>query len=84
MLPIVFYYYPWLSEACLGIIDQDKNKSSSWYANVPSPIIHDDQTPLEDKSIVISAVATRSACRKIVQKIIDRNPMHIFIPFGEF
>lgn len=84
MLPIVFYYYPCLSDACLGIIDQDKNKSSSWYANVPSPIIHDDQTSLEDKSIVISAVATRSACRKIVQKIIDRNPMHIFIPFGEF
>lgn len=84
MLPIVFYYYPCLRDACLGIIDQDKNKSSTLYANVPTPIMHDDQTSLADKSIVISAVATRSACRKIVQKIIDRSPMHIFIPFGAF
>jgi len=84
MLPIVFYYYPHLTESCLGIFDIDKNKRSLWYANVPIPILHDNQSDLSDKSIFVSAVATRSACRKIVKNLVDRNPMHMFIPFDKF
>jgi len=84
MLPIVFYYYPCLNEVCMGILDQEKKKSAIWYSNVAVPILHDDQTDLSTKSIVLSAVATRSACRKIVKNTIDRNPLHMFIPFGEF
>jgi hypothetical protein len=84
MLPIVFYYFPCLTENCLGILDQDKNKSNIWFANICVPIVYDDQMYLSDKSLVISAVATRSACRNIVKNIINRNPLHMFIPFGEF
>jgi hypothetical protein len=84
MLPIVFYYYPCLNDHCLGVFDKDKNKSNIWYANITVPILHDDQMYLSDKSVVISAVATRSACRKIIKDIISRNPKHVFIPFGEF
>lgn len=68
----------------MGILDQEKKKSAIWYSNVAVPILHDDQTDLSTKSIVLSAVATRSACRKIVKNTIDRNPLHMFIPFGEF
>jgi hypothetical protein len=84
MLPIVFYYYPCLREICMGILDQDRKKTAIWYADLPIPILHDNQIDLSNKSIVISAVATRSACRKIIRNTIDRNPLHMFIPFGEF
>lgn len=84
MLPIVFYYYPCLSRLCRGILDEDKSKCSIYYANIPVKICHDDQNLLEGRSIIISAVATRSACRRILQKLVDRKPMHMFVPFGEF
>jgi hypothetical protein len=84
MLPIVFYYYPCLSRLCRGILDQDKSKSNIYYANIPVRVFHDDQNSLEGRSIVISAIATRSACRRIIQKLVDRKPSHIFVPFGEF
>jgi hypothetical protein len=84
MLPIVFYYYPCLSRLCRGILDQDKSKCNLYYANIPVRIYHDDQDSLEGRSVIVSAVATRSACRRILQKLVDRKPMHMFVPFGEF
>lgn len=84
MLPIVFYYYPSLSRLCRGILDQDKSKSNLYYANIPVRVIQDDQNSLDGRSIIVSAVATRSACRRIIQKLVDRRPRHIFVPFGEF
>jgi hypothetical protein len=84
MLPIVYYYYPLLHRRAIAIMDSDEAKTLLRFANISTPIIYDKLIQLEKKSIIITAVATRSACRNITKQIVDRNPLHLTIPFGEF
>ncbi|WP_320675735.1 methyltransferase domain-containing protein [Prochlorococcus sp. MIT 1300] len=83
MLPIIYYYYPSLSSLSKGIYDMDESKSSVRYANVQTPILHDDgKVDFNNMSICITAVATKSAHRKILTNLAKRQPIYIFNPFG--
>ena len=81
MLPILFWYHPALKKA-KGIYDQNDKKQFLKYADINVPILYDDsRSSFKDRSICISAVATRMAHRKILQKLIDREPRYLFSPF---
>ena len=81
MLPILYYYYPALNDA-VGILDSNPSKANLKYANISTEIIYDNKLILNDKSICIGAVATRSAHRSIVKQLIDRDVRYIYSPFG--
>ena len=82
MLPITFYYHPTLSKS-LGILDADKEKSRIKYANIDLPIIYDDlKKNISQNVICITATSTRLTHRRILSKIVDRNPRYIISPFG--
>tara|TARA_Y100000589_G_scaffold331447_2_gene385047 strand:- start:967 stop:2157 length:1191 start_codon:yes stop_codon:yes gene_type:complete len=81
MLPILFWYHPSLKKA-KGIFDQNRQKQFLKYANIPVPIMHDTSDfNMKDISLCISAVATRMAHRKILSKVLEREPRYVLSPF---
>ena len=84
MLPITFYYYPYLNES-IAILDSNKNKSNLKYVNIETPIVFDDTKLLfENYSVFITANATRYANRVIINMLSERNCKNIFNPFPSF
>lgn len=84
MLPIIYYYFPILKRS-KGILDMDQSKENLRYANITTPIIHDNiNKSLKENTIFLTAVATRTANRVILKNLVNRNPLYIINPFQTF
>ena len=84
MLPLIFYHHPKLKKSKC-IFDSDLNKSKLKYANINTPISHDNgEIDLTEFNIFITAVSTRNAHRAIYRNLLKRNPRYLLSPFGAF
>jgi len=81
MLPILRHYMPSMDKA-LKIIDQDESKSGLSYVNYDVEIIDGRNLDLTKSEILVTAVATKSATRKIVNNLSEKNAMNIILPLN--
>ena len=81
MLPILNYYMPSMSKA-LKIIDQNKSKSGLSYVNFDVEIIEGSDIDLTESDVIVTAVATKLATRKIITKLTDLKAMNIILPLN--
>ena len=81
MLPILNYYMPSMSKA-IKIIDQDKAKSGLSYVNYAVEIVDGSDIDLTNSNVLVTAVATKLATRKIINKLSDLKVMNIILPLN--
>ena len=81
MLPILNYYMPSMSKA-LKIIDEDKSKSGLSYVNYDVEIVQGSEIDLTNSDVIVSAVATKLAARKIIAKLSQLKAMNIILPLS--
>ena len=81
MLPILNYYMPSMSKA-IKIIDQDKAKSGLSYVNYDVEIVDGSDIDLTNSNVLVTAVATKLATRKIINKLSDLKVMNIILPLN--
>ena len=81
MLPILNYYMPSMSKA-LKIIDEDKSKSGLSYVNYYVEIVQGSEIDLTNSDVIVSAVATKLAARKIIAKLSQLKAMNIILPLS--
>jgi hypothetical protein len=81
MLPILSYYMPQMIKA-LKIIDQDKSKTGLSYVNFDVEIVEGLDIDLSGADVLVTAVATKLATRKIVNKLSELKAMNILLPMG--
>ena len=81
MLPILSYYMPSMDKA-LKIIDQDKSKSGLSYVNYDVEITDGLNIDLTKSEVLITAVATKLATRKIVNNLCEKKAMNIILPLN--
>ena len=81
MLPILNYYMPAMSKA-LKIIDQDKSKTGLSYVNYDVEIVEGSDLDLTKSDVLVTAIATKLATRKIINKLSDLRAMNIILPLN--
>lgn len=81
MLPILSYYLPEMCN-CKAIIDDDSSKHDLCFVNFNSPIIGRDEIKFEKENFLITAIATKSATRKILGILSDLNAKNIILPLS--
>lgn len=81
MLPILSYYMPNLTSA-VSILDGDKNKHGLSYVNFDKEIVSDEKFEYNDSNLIITAVSTKLATRKILKLLIDRKAGNIILPLN--
>ncbi len=81
MLPIIPYYIPAMKNA-LNIIDEDKSKSGLSYVNFDVEIKDGSNVDFENSNILVTALATKFATRKIISKLSDLKALNIILPLS--
>ena len=81
MLPILNYYMPAMSKA-VKIIDQDKSKTGLSYVNYDVEIVEGSDLDLTKSDVLVTAIATKLATRKIINKLSDLRAMNIILPLN--
>ena len=81
MLPILSHYMPNLFNA-KKIIDNDKSKKGLSYVNFDIEIVNDLKIDYSKSNFVVTAVATKSVARKIINKLSDLKSMNIVLPLN--
>lgn len=81
MLPIIPYYIPAMKEA-LAIIDQDKSKIGLSYVNFDVEIKDSSNIDFSKSNVLVTALATKFATRKIVSKLSELKTMNIILPLN--
>ena len=72
---------PSMSKA-LKIIDQNKSKSGLSYVNFDVEIIEGSDIDLTESDVIVTAIATKLATRKIITKLTDLKAMNIILPLN--
>ena len=81
MLPILAYYLP--SLVCgRAILDSNRSKHGLTYINFELPIRGDEEVNYHDIDLVITAVATKAATRRIARLLIERGARNIVFPLN--
>ena len=81
MLPIIAYYMPNLVRA-EQILDNNARKFGLSYVNFDREIIDAESFDYTAANIVVTAISTKLATRKIVNKLIDLKTENIVLPFN--
>ncbi len=81
MLPIIPYYIPAMKKA-LAIIDQDKSKIGLSYVNFDVEIKDSSNIDFSKSNVLVTALATKFATRKIVSKLSELKTMNIILPLN--
>jgi len=81
MLPILSYYMPNLKNA-KKIIDNDKSKQGLSYVNFDIEIVNDKAIDYNQTNIIVTAVATKLATRRIINKLSEWKTMNIILPLN--
>ena len=79
MLPILSYYMPNLI-GTKNIIDNDPSKQGLSYVNFDVEIINDSNIDYKNTNIVVTAIATKLATRRIINKLSSFETMNIILP----
>ena len=69
-------------DKALKIIDQDKSKSGLSYVNYDVEITDGLNLDLTKSEVLITAVATKLATRKIVNNLCEKKVMNIILPLN--
>lgn len=81
MLPIIAYYMPnLLLTNC--IVDSNSQKTGLSYINFDREIIAETLYNYNDANLIITAISTKMATRKIIKKLIALNVRNIILPFN--
>ena len=81
MLPIIAYYMPnLLLTNC--IVDTNSQKTGLSYINFDREIINETLYNYNDANLIITAISTKMATRKIIKKLIALNVRNIILPFN--
>lgn len=79
MLPILSYYLPEMCNS-KGIIDDDNSKHGLSFVNFDCPIIGRDKINFETENFLITALATKSATRKVFSVLSGLKAKNIILP----
>ena len=81
MLPILKHYIPNLANAS-KILDSNSSKFGLSYVNFDVEINDESSFDYKNSTVVITAISTKLATRKIVNKLISYNTMNIILPLN--
>jgi len=81
MLPILKYYVPSIAKANV-ILDSSKDKLGLSYVNFDIEICDTEKYNYIDADIVVTAISTKFATRKIVSRLIDLQTRNIILPYN--
>ena len=81
MLPIISYYIPEMKKA-IKIIDTDSSKSGLSYVNFDVEIVNGSGIDLTKANVLITALATKFATRKIANVLSELKVMNIILPLN--
>tara|TARA_B110000003_G_scaffold164780_1_gene164734 strand:+ start:18833 stop:19999 length:1167 start_codon:yes stop_codon:yes gene_type:complete len=81
MLPIISYYIPEMKKA-IKIIDTDSSKSGLSYVNFDVEIVNGSGIDLTKANVLITALATKFATRKIANVLSELKAMNIILPLN--
>lgn len=83
MLPVLDYHLNDGLIKLISILDQDPNKTGKFYLNVPIKVIHPDEIHnINEAIILLTAINSLDAGRKIIPKLIDYNVKQIILPLN--
>ncbi len=83
MLPVLDYHLRNGLSCLEAIIDDDPSKIGKYYLNVPVKIIRSKMANnLESAAVILTAINSSEAVRKIIPKMIELNFKHIIIPLN--
>lgn len=83
MLPILSYYMPALLNA-REILDSNKDKFGLSYVNFDIEIRDESGHDYAGSNIAVTAISTKLATRRIVQRLIELRTMNIVLPYNTF
>lgn len=81
MLPIMSYYMPSLA-AAIEILDGNREKFGLSYVNFDVEIRDESKHDYVDSNIVVTAISTKLAARKIVKRLFELQARNIILPFN--
>lgn len=81
MLPIINYYLPNLIE-CIAIIDSNSKKHNLCYINFDKEIIGEQELQFSENNLIVTALSTKEATRKILIKLIERKALNVILPLN--
>lgn len=79
MLPVLAYWLPALKNVAY-IADNDKSKDGLRYINFNKRIRSDYD--LKNRTVVITAIGTRLACRELIKQAFDKGAQDVIVPLG--
>lgn len=82
MLPILVYYVPAL-ERVTCIVDDDKSKNGLRFVNFNKRIVHSEGFQFDGKDVVVTAVSTKLALRRVTEKLFKLGIDNIIIPLNQ-
>ena len=82
MLPILVYYVPAL-ERVSCIVDDDKSKDGLRYVNFNKRIVHAEGFRFDGKDVVVTAVSTKLALRRVTERLFKLGIDNIIIPLNQ-
>ena len=77
-LPVLCYFVPEIRNS-ICVIDSDQNKEHMKFANVPLSIKHDSLVDFPANNFLVSAISSKSTARKIVELLLKREALNIFV-----
>ena len=82
MLPLLLYYIPAL-ERVDCVIDDDKSKEGLRFINFNKKIVHSSNCNLDGKDVVVTAISTKLALRRILERLFKLNVGNVIIPLNQ-
>jgi hypothetical protein len=81
MLPILGYYMPTLANA-REILDSNKDKFGLSYVNFDIEIRDESAHEYADSNIVVTAISTKLAARRIVKRLFELQARNVILPYN--
>jgi hypothetical protein len=82
MLPLVAYYLPALAKVDC-VVDDDRTKDGLRFVNFNKEIVHSSKIALADKDVVVTALATKLALRRILGKLFAMKVGNVIVPLHQ-
>ncbi len=81
MLPLVAFHLPAL-ERIECIVDDDRSKEGLRFINFNKRIVHSDGFRFDGKDVVVTAISTKLALRRVVEKLFKLGIGNIIVPLN--